>query len=185
MENATDEPVFVEPVQSFDWLADDDRSQAISADGRAVPYGDSYPGRGRRSKPPARFIGSAVAAIDFVLVVASAAFVSFLYVHFSQSTLSAHYVATALIGAVMLVGLFERLGGYQLKQLQSLKFEVAGVAHRARLVDLGVGSAAGGVHRQNFGPIFAQLGAGVVFCYSIAIDCGTSDRAGRVGTATQ
>lgn len=124
MDNATVEPVFAELALAVDLSADDDH--AIGADGDAVPYTDDYPGRGRRSTPPAGLIGSAVAAIDFLWAVSSAAFVSILYVHFSDATLakSPHYAATALIGAVILVGLFERLGGYQLKRLQSLKWQV-------------------------------------------------------------
>ena len=124
MDNATVEPVFAELALAVDLSADDDH--AIGADGDAVPYTDDYPGRGRRLTPPAGLIGSAVAAIDFLWAVSSAAFVSILYVHFSDATLakSPHYAATALIGAVILVGLFERLGGYQLKRLQSLKWQV-------------------------------------------------------------
>jgi Undecaprenyl-phosphate glucose phosphotransferase len=124
MDNATVEPVFAESALEPDLLADDD--QAVGADGHVVPRIDRYAAWSRRSTPPAGFVGSAVALIDLLLVVASAALASVLYVHFSDSTLSGspHYAATALIGAVILVALLERLGGYQLKRLQSLNWQV-------------------------------------------------------------
>ncbi len=124
MDNATVEPYYAAPERRSDLLADD--AKGIGSDSYAELDTLAYPGVARRSTALAGFVGSAVATIDFFLVVASSAFVSVVYIHFSDTTLSQspHYTATALIGAVILVALLERLGGYRVKRLQSLKWQV-------------------------------------------------------------
>jgi Undecaprenyl-phosphate glucose phosphotransferase len=80
----------------------------------------------RRATSAIEFISATVAAIDFFTVLITAASIFFAYFWLTDRTASppSLYLATALIAAVAFVGVFERVGGYPLKRLQELRWQI-------------------------------------------------------------
>ena len=70
-----------------------------------------------------------VGAVDFVVVPAAAAVVFPVYFKFvnPSATPAERYVFPAMIAATLFVGGFERLGGYRLKQLSKLHWQLTRV----------------------------------------------------------
>jgi Undecaprenyl-phosphate glucose phosphotransferase len=83
----------------------------------------------RHARLSSEILAAAVAAIDFLLVlIAGAAAFTWYFDHMNRLNRSAgepgHYMLTAVFAATLFVVSFERLGGYQLKQLLRLDWQL-------------------------------------------------------------
>ena len=83
-------------------------------------------GFGRRARLSSEILAAAVAAIDFCLVLIAAVAVFMLYFDLMNRATAepGRYVLTAAFAATLFVVGFERLGGYQLKQLLRLDWQL-------------------------------------------------------------
>jgi Undecaprenyl-phosphate glucose phosphotransferase len=83
-------------------------------------------GIGRRVRLPSEILAPAIAAVDFCLVLIAAAATFAFYFDLTNRSAAepARYVWTALFAATLFVGGFERLGGYRLKQLLRLNWQL-------------------------------------------------------------
>jgi Undecaprenyl-phosphate glucose phosphotransferase len=81
---------------------------------------------GRRAQLSSEILAATVAAIDFCLVLISASVAFALYFDLMNRSAAeaARYVWTAVFAATLFVGGFERLGGYRLKQLLRLDWQL-------------------------------------------------------------
>jgi Undecaprenyl-phosphate glucose phosphotransferase len=88
--------------------------------------GHWQPGFGRRARIPSEILAAAVVAIDFflVLIAALAAFTLYFDLMNRSAVEPGRYVWTTLFAALVYVGGFERLGGYRLKQLLRLDWQL-------------------------------------------------------------
>ena len=106
---------------------------AVAGSGLALATND-FVGRGaywqqgfrRRARLSSEILAASVAAVDFSLVlIAAAAAFTFYFDLMKRSTAEPErYVFTALFAATLFVVGFERLGGYQLKQLLKLDWQL-------------------------------------------------------------
>ena len=97
----------------------------LSTDKRITADGSS---RNLVTWGPFRFSPIAVSvvtgAFDFLLVVATAAAAATAYSRETGRAVTATWVVTAVLAATLFVGGFERLGGYTLKRLYQLKWQI-------------------------------------------------------------
>jgi Undecaprenyl-phosphate glucose phosphotransferase len=63
-------------------------------------------------------------AFDFLLVVATAATVATAYSRETGRAVTVTWIVTAVLAAMLFVGVFERIGGYTLKRLHQLKWQI-------------------------------------------------------------
>jgi Undecaprenyl-phosphate glucose phosphotransferase len=87
-------------------------------------------GFGRRARLSSEILSAAVAAFDFclVLIVGAATFVWYFDLIDRYSGQPGHYVLTVVFAATLFIAGFERLGGYQLKQLLRLDWQLMHIA---------------------------------------------------------
>ena len=80
----------------------------------------------RPPKPAAELVSVASATIDLLLLLMTSGIIFILYFKphrgVSQPSL---YLATALIAAILFVGVFERIGGYSVRRLRALTWQVS------------------------------------------------------------
>jgi Undecaprenyl-phosphate glucose phosphotransferase len=129
MENALQKPLLEDPVTSPGFAVA--RTASSTLDYAAGPPENVGGGASpTQSKLLMELLGAAVATTDFLLIMATATAAFTVYFRpFAQGLLQPRmYVATALLGAAGFVGGFERLGGYRLKRLQTLPWQVSRIA---------------------------------------------------------
>jgi Undecaprenyl-phosphate glucose phosphotransferase len=80
----------------------------------------------RRARVSSETVTATVAALDFCLVAGAGALAFYLYFGIRGNTEPEHarYVVTWLFSATLFVSLFERLGGYKLKRLRLLQWQL-------------------------------------------------------------
>jgi polysaccharide biosynthesis protein PslA len=119
--------VAAEVADRSDLLPTSNSESVIYLDGTAVPH-RHFNRRGRR-KISSELIGATVACLDFLLILVTAGILFGCY--FRSPERVAHqpavYLSSALISAIIFVGIFERLRGYSLKQLQALQWQLSRV----------------------------------------------------------
>jgi Undecaprenyl-phosphate glucose phosphotransferase len=103
-------------VSFYSGLSTDKRITANAASPNLVTWGPS------RLSPVAVSVMTGV--FDFLLVVTTAAAAAAAYSRETGRAVTATWIATAVLAAMLFVGGFERIGGYTLKRLYQLKWQI-------------------------------------------------------------
>ena len=105
-----------------------DSSIALLSDDFVTGEAYGQPSFGRRARLSSEILATAIAAIDFCLVLTAAAVAFTLYFDFSSRSAGGaeaeYYIWTTLFAAMLFVVGFERFGGYRLMQLLKLRWQL-------------------------------------------------------------
>ena len=80
----------------------------------------------QRARVTAEVVATALATADFVVILAAASSAGCAYFNLTEITPPprAHFFLTSLLAAVLFVAISERIGGYQLKRLRQLRWQL-------------------------------------------------------------
>ena len=80
----------------------------------------------QRARVTAEVLAAALATADFVFIIAAASGACWVYFNLAGMAAPprAHFFLTSLLAAVLFVATFERIGGYQLKRLRLLRWQL-------------------------------------------------------------